>query len=87
MTSAVEVAPLDQEVVHARGVFYMMHGDWELAVADFDRALELDPLYAHVFYNRGLARFNMGDTDGSVADFSRGMELDSAIADDSSIKM
>ncbi|MCD4701217.1 MAG: hypothetical protein K8S24_05095, partial [Candidatus Aegiribacteria sp.] len=35
MNQAVIVAPFDAVVIHARGVFYMEHGDLDSAIADF----------------------------------------------------
>jgi Flp pilus assembly protein TadD len=51
-------------------------GAWELAVADFTRAIELDPEDARPWLNRGSARDSLGELDPAVADFTRAVELD-----------
>ena len=51
------------------------HGNIDLAIADFTKAIELDPQYAVAYSNRGNAKRLKGDLDGSLADFDKAIEL------------
>ncbi|MBI5395709.1 MAG: tetratricopeptide repeat protein [Verrucomicrobia bacterium] len=55
-------------------------GDYDGAIADYNRALELDPKYALAYNNRGLVKSNKGDQDAAIADFDRALELDPKLA-------
>src|SRR5262249_60612061 len=59
-----------------RGVAENANGDFEGAIADYNRAIELDPKYAAAYSNRGIAKQAKGDLDGAITDFSRAIELD-----------
>jgi len=59
-----------------RGVAENASGDFEGAIADYNRAIELDPKYAAAYSNRGNAKQAKGDLDGAIADCSRAIELD-----------
>ena len=52
-----------------RATSYVERGDYDLAIADFDRAIELEPHSARSYYRRGLAYFAKGDHDQAIADF------------------
>ena len=59
-----------------RGVAENANGDFDGAIADYNRAIELDPRYAAAYSNRGNAKQANGDLDGAIADCSRAIELD-----------
>jgi len=50
-----------------RGVAYFRKGQYDLAVADYDRAIELG--YSQALYHRSLAKEKLGDRAGAGADF------------------
>ncbi len=52
-----------------RGNAYVLKGDHDKAVADFDEALKLEPKNASIYNNRGNARSDKGESDAAMADF------------------
>jgi lipoprotein NlpI len=52
-----------------RGNAYVLKGDHEKAIADFDEALKLEPKNASIYNNRGNARNDKGEGDAAMADF------------------
>src|SRR4029077_18844208 len=61
---------------NSRGLAKEAKGDYDGAIADFNRAIELDPKLAIFYTNRGLAKEAKGDLDGAIADYTRAIELD-----------
>jgi tetratricopeptide (TPR) repeat protein len=49
-----------------RGIAYFRKGQYELAIADYDRAIELG--YTEALYHRSVAKEKMGDKAGAGAD-------------------
>ncbi len=58
-----------------RGLAYYEQGQYEQAIADYDRAIDLNPDYALAYYNRGLAYKQQGQYERAIADFERCLEL------------
>jgi tetratricopeptide (TPR) repeat protein len=50
-------------------------GRWDLALADFNRAVDLDPTSASALYNRGRCHRLMGDYDAALADHDAAVQL------------
>ena len=50
-------------------------GDYDRAIADYDRAIQLKPDYAEAYVNRGWAYNAKGDYDRAIADFDRAIQL------------
>jgi tetratricopeptide (TPR) repeat protein len=59
---------------------YQESGQWQLAIADFTRALELKPDMADVYTNRGAAYQQLGQLDQAIRDSTRAIELDPELA-------
>ena len=49
---------------------------FDLAIADFTRAIELDPRDARIYAIRGLAYENKGAYDLAIADYTRAIDID-----------
>ncbi len=61
--------------VNSRGAAWYDNGDFERAIADFDRVIELKPDYADGFYNRAIAWSARGDAERAIADYSAAIRL------------
>ena len=59
-----------------RGIAYGEKGQYDQAIADFNKALEIDSKSASAYYNRGIAYLNKGQFDWAIADFNKALEID-----------
>ncbi len=60
---------------YSRGLYRMMHRDWQNALRDFDRAIALRPKNFEAYNNRGLARQKLGDLVGARSDYDQSIQL------------
>jgi tetratricopeptide (TPR) repeat protein len=61
----------------ASGIQKYRKGDFQGALADFNRAIEIDPKYAIAYYGRGFVTAEKRqDIQAALADFNRAIELD-----------
>jgi tetratricopeptide (TPR) repeat protein len=51
-------------------------GDWQAALADYDRAIDAHPDYAHALCNRGVVLAALGRTDQALQSYDRALALD-----------
>lgn len=65
----------DADSYHSLGFTHFGINRYDLAVADFTKAIELDPNYLVAYYNRGVAYFDLGQYDVAILDFTKAMEL------------
>jgi tetratricopeptide (TPR) repeat protein len=73
-------APLLARIYGRRGMAYCSRGDYQQAIADFDRALALDPTYAWAYVLRGVAFAAGEEHQQAIADFDRALALDDRAA-------
>ena len=66
------VAP---EAYHSRGVAYFDKGDFDRAIADYDKAIKLEPDFAEAYFSRGIAYSPKGEKEKAIADFKKVIEL------------
>ncbi len=78
-TRAIKSANLSNEhlasILYNRGWRYGRMGEYDRAVADFDRAVELKPDFAEALHDRGLAYERMGEYDRAVADYGEAIRV------------
>ena len=58
-----------------RGLLYDEMGSYDLAIADFDRAIQLNPNEAAAYNNRGASYRGKGDYGGALADHDQAVGL------------
>ena len=71
----------DAETFAFRGEAYYRTEEYDLAIADCNKAIELNPKLAPAYRTRGFARKAKEDYDGSIADFNKFRELRGGSAD------
>jgi tetratricopeptide (TPR) repeat protein len=59
-----------------RGMVFLKAGKYDMAIADFDKAVALDPQYAKAYYNRGSAFDKIGRLDKAILDYKKTIALD-----------
>ena len=62
--------------IASRGRTYQLMGQYDAALADFDRAIELDPDDASAIVYRGIFYRDMGRFEKTLADFDAALEMD-----------
>ena len=78
-TQAVRLAPDNARGLNARGLVFHIKGEFDRAIADFDRAIALDPGNANYYDNRGNAWRDRGRLDRAVEDYDKAIELSPAL--------
>ena len=58
------------------GFAYYRKGDYDRAIADYDKAIQLNLQYTGAYNNRGSAHADKGDYDRALADYSEAIKLD-----------
>ena len=69
------VVPISARESWGRANGEMNKGDYDVAIADYTKAIESDPTLPTPYINRGLARQAKGDVDGALADDDKAIEL------------
>ena len=79
LTDGLAHRPNDIVLLNNRGVAYFELGNYESALADFDKVLRLNPDDAEAYFNRGNTKMMLRDVYGACSDWhqaqSRGIEL------------
>lgn len=70
--------PSPEKWHYDRGLARLAAGDWDEAVAEFDRALAFQPGYASAYTNRGIALQKAGLRDQAARSYRRALQLDPA---------
>lgn len=74
--AAERVPALDQSVVYYyRGSARAFKGEYDRAIADFDKAIQLQPEFALAYLNRGGAYYYKGNYDRAIADCDQAVRL------------
>lgn len=76
-TRVIEKEPERAPVAYNnRGVYLSDTGQFDKAIADFNKAIELSPGESTAYYCRGLAFYKTGKFDQAIADFEKTIALD-----------
>ncbi len=78
-----EQRPHDGPDVHThnrRSVGFVALGNYDLALADLERAIALNPDYAPSYFNRGNIYASIGDFEQALVDYNRAIQLDESDA-------
>ena len=67
--------PVDAHGFHDRGNRRSRNGSYELAIADYSKAIEIDPAFAEAHYNRGSSFYELRRNEEAIADLTRAIEL------------
>jgi tetratricopeptide (TPR) repeat protein len=62
------------DAYYSRGTGYLASGDYDRAIADFDKAITLGG-GAETYYNRGLAYYSKKDVDSAIANWNNAVNL------------
>jgi tetratricopeptide (TPR) repeat protein/predicted Ser/Thr protein kinase len=74
-TRALELRPGHLLALNLRGIAYFQMGDFDQAVANYDKAIRINPAFFQAYTNRGLVRYTLGDMDGALADYNEAIRL------------
>lgn len=58
-----------------KGIGFVMSGEYEKAIACFDKTIELDADYVYAYYNRGLAYYYLMQYERAIEDYNKAIEL------------
>lgn len=58
-----------------RSCVFLKESEYDLAIADCNRAIEYKPDFAHAFCNRGTAYLGKGDRERAISDYDRAINL------------
>ena len=64
-----------------RGVSCRQHGDFQLAITSFGKAISINREHVHAWYHRALTWGHMGEYERAINDFNRVISLDREFAD------
>jgi TonB family protein len=68
--------PPDAAFYRIRANAHIVKAEYELAVADFDKAIELSPKESMAYFNRGDSYEKMGNIQKAIDDYRKASELD-----------
>jgi tetratricopeptide (TPR) repeat protein len=73
----LEIAPPpDAKAYRERGIFAYRSGDFDSAIADFDRAIQLDPKFAAAYIDRGIVLYRMHRFEKAFADIAQAKRIE-----------
>jgi len=67
---------LERDTPIEYGNDYYRKGDYDRAIAEYNRAIRADPNYIIAYIHRGNAYYNKGDYDRAIADYNQAIRLD-----------
>ena len=70
--------PTSVDAYAVSGYIQLKQGQYDAAIADYDRAVALEPNSADRYRSRGYAHIKRGDVDLAIADYTKAIELSPA---------
>ena len=67
--------PVDANGFHDRGNRHSRNGSYELAIADYSKAIEIDSEFAEAHYDRGFSFYELGRYEEAITDLTRAIDL------------
>lgn len=77
---AIGLSPAYASARDSRAMVYFKMGQFEKALADYERAMNIEPAGAHYMYGRGLALLRLGQKDEGSKWLDRAIAADAGIA-------
>jgi curved DNA-binding protein CbpA len=74
----LEIAPSDAKIHRERGISAYRNGDYNAAVAEFDRAIRLDPNFSAAYVDRSIVLYRMQRFERAFADIAQAKRLEKA---------
>jgi len=75
-----EIKETDSDVLLNQGVVLLEEGQYDRAIAYFNKAIEINPKYAVAYLNRGSAYDGKGQYDKAISDFNKAIEINPRFA-------
>ena len=76
-----EIKKTDPAALLSRGTAFVEKGQYDRAIAYFNKAIEINPRHADAYLNRGFAYHEKGQYDKAISDFTKAMELNPRYAE------
>jgi tetratricopeptide (TPR) repeat protein len=70
-----EIKETDPDELLNQGITFANEGQYDKAIAYFDKAIEINPRFAKAYYIRGRAYYYKGWYDKAIADFTKAIEI------------
>jgi tetratricopeptide (TPR) repeat protein len=65
----------DSETYYNRGLAYVVKGQFDKAIPDFNKAIDINPRYAEAYADRGVVYIIKGQYDKAIADYNKAIEI------------
>lgn len=80
-SKAIDAYPSDFYAYGQRAGWHVSQGNFDAALADYDRAIERNNRFAKLYNNRGKLHMDAGNAQQAVADFSNAIKLDANLVE------
>ena len=71
----------DADVYYKRGEAWSIKGDYDRAIANYDKAIEINPIFVAAYNNRGNAYSKKGQHDQAISDYTKAIEISPRLVD------